>query len=145
VSHLRAFALDFHRAAGYAMPTDRALHQLAVEFAQKHLAEIPDYSSFTRVWVAAEVGADEKPIAIEGALGFTMRPDFTMARFLNKQALVTLYHRANAHLADNGCRGSEGLVYVSSTEDPEQRCPQQAESLAALGAVPAERFLIKIR
>lgn len=142
---LRAIALDFNRAGGYAMPADRALHQLAIEFAKKNLAAIPDYSSFARVWVAAEVSADEKPIAIEGALGFTMRPDFTLARFKNKQALVTLYHRANSYLADNGCRDSEGLVYVSSTEAPEQRCPQQQESLAALGAVPGDRYLIKIR
>ena len=145
MSQLRAIALDFNRAAGYAMPCDRALHQMAVEFAQKDLAAIPDYSGYTRVWVAAEVGEDEKPIAIEGALGFTMRPDFTLCRFKNKQALVTLYRRANAYLADNGCRGSEALVYVSSTEAPEQKCPQQKESLAALGALPADRYLVKIR
>ena len=118
------------------MPVDRGLHQLAIEFAKKHLAALPDYSSYTRVWVAAEIGADDKPVSIEGALGFTMRPDFTLARFKNKESLVTLYRRANAYLADNGCRGSEGLVYVSSTEAPEQRCPQQAESLAALAQFP---------
>jgi hypothetical protein len=127
------------------MARDRELHRLAVKFAESDLSAIPDYSSFARVWAAVEFDGDEKAIAIHGALGFTMRPDFTLARFKNKQALVTLYNRANAYLADNGCRGSEGLVYISSTEASEQKCPQQAESLAALAARPADRFLIKIR
>jgi hypothetical protein len=142
---LRAVSLDFNRAPGYALPMDRELHRLAVKFAETDLSSLPDYSSYTRVWAAVEFGADEKPIAIHGALGFTMRPDFTLARFKNKQALVTLFNRANAYLSDNGCRGSEGLVYISSTEAPEQKCPQQAASLAALDAKPADRWLIKIR
>jgi hypothetical protein len=142
---LRAIPLDFDRAAGYAMPKDRDLHRLAVKFAETSLAALPDYSSFARVWVAAEFGADDKPSEIHGALGFCWRPDFTLARFKNRQALLHLYNRANAFLADNGCRGSEGMVYISSTEGPEQKCPQQKESLEALGAKPADRWLIKIR
>jgi hypothetical protein len=142
---LRAVALDFHRAPGYALPVDRELHRLAVKFAETDLSAIPDYSSFSRVWAAVEFGVDDKPIQIHGALGFSFRPDFTLARFKNKHALVTLYSRANAYLADNGCRGSEGLVFIDSKEGPEQKCPQQAESLAALGAKPADRWLIKIR
>jgi hypothetical protein len=142
---LRAIALDFDRVAGYSMPKDRELHRLAVKFAETDLSAIPDYSSYTRVWVAAEFGADEKATAIHGALGFSMRPDFILCRFKNKQALVTLYNRANAYLADNGCRGSEGLIYIDSKEGPEQKCPQQTESLAALGAKPADRWLVKIR
>jgi hypothetical protein len=142
---LRAVSLDFDRAAGYSMPRDRELHRLAVKFAETDLSAIPDYSSYTRVWAAVEFGADEKPVSIQGALGFTMRPDFTLCRFKNKHALVTLYNRANAYLADNGCRGSEGLIYISSTEAEEQKCPQQKESLAALGAKPADRWLVKIR
>lgn len=141
---LRAVPLDFHREAGYAMPVDRELHQLASKFAEKHLAEMPNFSGLTRVWLACEFEG-EKVKEIHGALGFTMRPDFTLARFLDRQALVTLYHRANGFLSDNGARGSEGLVYISSEEGPEQRCPQQLESLAALGAKPADRWLIKIR
>ena len=141
---LRAIPLDFNRAAGYSMPCDRELHNLAVKFAETDLAEIPDYSGFAKVWLAVEVDG-EKSVGIQGALGFSMRPDFTLARFKTKQAMVTLFNRANAHLADNGCRGSEGLVYVSSTEGPEQRCPQWEESLAAIGAKPADRYLVKIR
>jgi hypothetical protein len=142
---LRAIALDFNRAGGYAMPQDRELHRMAIEFAKKDMAEIPDYSSFAKVWVVTECGPDDKPVEIHGALGFTMRPDFTLVRFKSKQALITGYSRANAYLADNGCRGSESLVFVDSKEGPEQRCPQWEESLAALNAKAADRWLIKIR
>ena len=77
---LRAISLDFNRAPGYAMPCDRQLHQLAVEFAKKELAAIPDYSSFARVWVAAEIGAEDKPVSIEGALTPITSPKAMRAR-----------------------------------------------------------------
>jgi hypothetical protein len=142
---LRAIALDFHRQMGYVLPVDPDLHKLAIKFAEKELAQIPNYSEFARVWLACEMDGNDKPVSVHGALGYCMRPDFTMARFLNRNALVSLYRRANDFLADNGCRGAEGLVYVNPDEAPEQKCPEQQESLKALGAIPANRWLIKIR
>lgn len=142
---LKAIPLDFARQGGYAMPSDANLHRLAVKFAEKELAEIPNYSEFARVWLACEVDDQDQATAVHGALGFCMRPDFTLARFLNRNAFVVLYNRANAYLADNGCRLSEGLVYVNPNEAPEQRCPDAEQSLQAVGARPADRWLIKIR
>jgi hypothetical protein len=142
---LRAIPLDFHRQGGYAMPVDRDLHKLAMGFAERELAEVPNFSEFQRVWLACEVDADDRATSVHGALGFTTRPDFTMARFLNRNALVVLYNRASAFLSDNGCRLSEGLVYVNPDEKPEQKCPEAELSLQALGARPANRWLIKIR
>lgn len=144
MSVLRVISLDFDRSAGYAMPKDRELHRLAVQFAEKQLAAMPNYAEYNKIWVAAEM-EEEKPVGIRGALGFTMRPDFTLARFLDPKATVALYQRANAFLADNGARGSEALVFVSSSEGPEQRCPQYKETLEALKARPADRYLITIK
>jgi hypothetical protein len=141
---IRAIALDFLREGGYSLPKDRDLHKLAVQFAEKQLVSIPNFAEYTKVWVAAEMDG-ETPTEIRGALGFTMRPDFTLARFLDRAAVVALYNRANAFLADNGARGSEVLVFVSSEEGPEQRCPQYKETLEALKAKPADRYLITIR
>jgi hypothetical protein len=141
---VRAIPLDFHRAPGYAMPTDRELHRQAVQWAEKNLSSEPNFSEYQKIWLACEM-EDEKVKEIHGALGFTMRPDLTLARFLNRQAFASLYHRASAFFADNGARGNDVLLYVSSTEAPEQKCPQQLESLAAVGARPADRWLIKIR
>lgn len=131
------------------MPKDRELHQKAIEFAQKHLAEMPNFADYARVWVSADVATDEKgkekPVLVHGALGFVMRPDVTLCRFLDRKALVGLYLRTNSYLADNGARGYEALVYVNPDEKPEQKCAQQEESLAALAAKPANRWAITIR
>ncbi len=141
----RVLPLDFDRAAGYAMPKDRALHQLAIEFAQKELAEMPNYADYARVWLSVDVDAHEKPLAVHGAIGFVMRPDVVLCRSLDRKAMVGLYLRMNSYLADNGARGFEGLVYINPDEKPEQKCPQQKESLEALGAKPACRWAITVR
>jgi len=141
---IHTLALDFNRESGLALPKDPSLHKLAVEFAQRELAEIPNYSEYAKVWVAACMDGDT-PKEIRGALGFTMRPDFTMARFLDRAAVVALYNRANSFLADNGARGSEALVYVNSAEGKEQRCPEYLQTLSALQAKAADRWLIKIK
>ena len=140
----RVIALDFDRAPGFAMPKDKDLHRLAVQFAEKELAYSPNYSEYAKVWVSAEMDG-ETPVGIRGALGFSWRPDFTLARFLDSAATIGLYRRANSFLADNGARGSEALVFVSSKEGPEQRCPNYKETLEALKATPADRYLISIK
>ena len=143
---IRTFALDFDRSKGYAVPTEkcRELHKLAVQFAEKELAVIPNFSEFAKVWVAACVDGG-KVKEVRGALGFTLRPDFALARFLGRPEVISLYGRANNYLADNGALGQEALVYVSSTEGPEQRCPEYLETLKALNAKPADRWLIEVK
>jgi len=141
---IHTLALDFNREGGLALPKDPSLHKLAVEFAQRELAEIPNYSEYAKVWVAACMDGDV-PKEIRGVLGFTMRPDVTMARFLDRAAVIALYNRANSFFADNGARGSEVLVFVDSSEGKEQKCPQYLETLSALKAKPADRWLVKIK
>lgn len=143
---IRTFALDFDRSNGYAIPTKdcREIHKLAVAFAEKELAVMPNFSEYAKVWVAASMEGDVIK-EVRGALGFTMRPDFTLARFLGRAEVVALYGRANNYLADNGARGREALVYVSSTEGPEQRCPEYLETLKALRAKPGDRWLVEVK
>lgn len=141
----RVFPLEFNRTAGYAMPRDSHLHHLAVEFAQKHLAERPNFAEYERVWLSVDVDGNEKPVLIYGALAFVMRPDIVLCRFLDSKAMAGLYARANSYFSDNGARGFEALVYINPDEAPEQKCPQQKESLQALKAKPANRWAITIR
>jgi hypothetical protein len=141
----RVLPLDFDRTAGYVMPKDPVLHHKAIEFAQKELAEIPNFADYARVWLSVDVDDKEKPVSVHGALGFVMRPDIVLCRSLDRKAMVGLYLRANAYLADNGARGYEALVYINPDEAPEQKCPQQKESLAALNMKPANRWAITVR
>jgi hypothetical protein len=141
----RVIPLIFNRAGGYAMPQDPHLHQLAVEFAHKHLAERPNFADFERVWLSADVDADGKPALVHGALAFIMRPDIVLARSLDQKAFVGLYQRAQSYFSDTGARGFEVFVYINPDEAPEQKCPQQAESLQAIQAKPANRWAVTVR
>lgn len=142
---IRAISLDFLRAAGYAHPADPELHRLAVQFAKDNLAEMPDFSNYNKVWVAAEVDQNERPVAVHGALGFTMRPDLTLARMLNPKAFAVLFKRAESFFSDNGGRGSEVLLRLNLEDSPETLCPHAADSLKAAKATPAHRWAIVVR
>lgn len=141
----RVLPLIFNRAGGYAMARDPELHRLAVDFAQKNLAAMPNYSEYERVWLSVDVDAREKPLVVHGALGYIMRPDITLCRFLDPKAVVGLYNRANSHFSDQGAVGNEVFVYINPDEAPEQKCPQQEETLKALLAKPAHRWAVTIR
>lgn len=136
---LHALPLDFDRAMGYALPKDRELHRRAIEFAEKEVAEKVNYSDFAKVWVAED--GDQ----IVGTLGMTMRPDFTLCRFLNPEAIKLLHQRGNDFLADQGLRGGEALIYMNSKERPEQKCPEGLRTVLELGARPADRWIIRVR
>jgi hypothetical protein len=141
----RVLPLDFNSAGGYFMPKDPHLHRLAVQFAEKELAEMPNFSEYARVWVSAEVDENEVPVSIHGAIGFVMRPDVVLCRALDRKAMVGLYLRTNSYLADNGARGYDTLVYINPDEAPEQKCAHQKETLEALKMKPANRWLITVR
>jgi hypothetical protein len=141
---MRAIPLDFDRAAGYAMPKDRALHKLAVQFAEKECVSIPNFSEFHKVWAICEM-EDESILSVQGLLGFCFRPDFSLNRFLSPDAIVVGYERANAFLGDQGARGQEVTVYMSSTEAPEQKCPNGLKTILSLGARPADRWVLRVK
>lgn len=140
---IRAVPLEFYSQGGLSLPKNAKLHQAAVKFAEKELAEMPDFSGFNKVWLVGEFGEDE-PV-IQGALGFTMRPDFVLNRFLNPEAILVGYERANDFLADNGCMGQEVLIHMAANETPEQRCPQGLKTVLDIGARPADRWRILVK
>lgn len=141
---LRAIPLDFIRQGNYAYPVDRELHRMAVEFGEKELAKPVNLSEYAKVWLACEMDGD-KVTRIVGMMGYAMRPDVTLARFKEPEAIVLLHDRAQFYFADQGCRGSEVLVYLNNNESPEQRCPQGLKTMLELGAVAADRWVVKVR
>lgn len=143
---LRTVPLDFNRAPGYAVPKDPALHKMLVEFSEKNLVQQPNFADdFLKVWVVAEFDENEKPLSVQGVGGYVMRPDVTLFRSLNERAMLTLYKRINGFLADAGCLGMEGLVYVNPNEQEKQRCPDVAGTLKVIKAVPANRWSVIVR
>lgn len=141
---LRAIPLEFISQGGYTIPKDPELHRLAVLFVDQNFVDKPNLTDYAKVWLAVSVDEKEQPLAVRGMLGFQMRPDI-FVRFLDPQSLSKLYHRANDFFSDNGLRGNEVLVYVNPDERPEQKCPDVAGSLAAVGAQPANRYAIRVK
>jgi hypothetical protein len=142
---IRVFALDFRIQDGMAVPADPNLHRLAVEFAEHELAAPVNFTDFKKLWVACQVDDNEQPVHVEGLLGMVLRADFPMARFVSPGAAKKLIDRANDYLHDQGARGAEVFLFISSKEDDSQRCPQYQDWLRYVGAKPADRFAVTVR
>jgi len=120
------------------------LHDLAVDFCQRELTEDVNLSQYSKVFIAAETEND-RPVSVEGVTGYVMRPDISLFRAISARATAKLHHRWHTFFADSGILGQEVLLYLSSKETPEQRCASWEEQLKAAQAIPADRFLIKVR
>lgn len=127
-------------------PKDQALHDLAVDYCKRELAEEINVARLQKCWVAVEMDG-EKYKAIHGICGYVLKIDIPVFRVSGGHAVAAtklLVDRMRAFFQDNGARGSEAFIHISSKETPEQRCHRWDESLRAVGAVPADRFSVKI-
>lgn len=125
-------------------PVDRKLHDAAVDYCNRELkngSEI-NLSKFAKVWIAKE--GEE----IVGIAAFVWRLDVPMFRVTGSKAdraTNMLAERIRSYFQDAfGARGAEAFIHLSSKETPEQRCEKWDESLAKVGAVPADRFSVEI-
>lgn len=140
--------IDFLGQGALLEPADAKLHDMAVEYAARELQNGRDLNlaKFSKVWVAVAMEG-EAYTEILGLSGFVSRLDIPVFRVSGVHAVRTtkmLIDRIRAYFADNGARGQEALIHISSQERPEQRCERWQESLAAVGAVPADRFSVKV-
>ena len=151
---IKVFPIDFLGKDALLQPKDAQLHDMALEFCRKELVQDENFNlaRFNKAWVAAEVGDDGKPTEILGITGYVYRIDIPVFRALNAAATAKLHQRLHTFFADNGCLGTidgsveptEVFIHLSSKETPEQRCANWSEELMAAGAVPADRFIVKV-
>lgn len=135
--------LDFLGQGALLEPADQKLHDLAVEYCARELEGGADLNlaRFNKVWIALEDGE------VVGITGFVWRIDLPIFRVSGERAARAtklLTDRVRAYFQDQGCRGQELFLHISSKETPEQRCAKWEESLAAAPAVPADRYSVKI-
>lgn len=131
--------LDFLQHEGFFQPKDAKLHDLAVEFAAKQITEPVNFTKFNKVWVAVEGGK------CVGIAGYVLRADVPMFRTVTQNATILMAHRLNDFFSDQGMRGQEVLLHISSKETPEQRCANWQAELDAAGAVPADRYTVTVK
>lgn len=145
---IQVFPIELMGQAPLFEPKDRKLHDLAVEYCARELSEPVNFSQLWRVWVSAVVDAEGKPIEVTGITGAVYRPDITLFRVSGKNAKRStkmLEERLHAFLADQGLRGAEVFIHISSKETPEQRCPNWEDSLLSAKANPADRYSVIVR
>lgn len=145
---IEVIPLDFLGQGALLEPADRELHDMAVEYCARELegGDKLNLSKFAKVWLAVEM-ADGKYKEVVGITGYVMRIDLPVFRVSGPNAVRAtkmLADRLHAFFQDQGARGHELFIHISSKERPEQRCERWEESLAAEGATPADRLAIKI-
>lgn len=140
----QVFSLDFRREGGIAYPANPKLHKLVIEWAGVNLAKMPNLSDYLKVWAACMTDDAGEPVNVEGLLWGQQIIDFPGFRYLTPWAAKALIDRARDYLDDAGLRGFDVLVHISTTEEPGQKCPEWADWTKYAGAVPADRFKIKV-
>lgn len=140
--------IDFLGQGALLEPADQKLHDLAVEYCRRELqdGDTLNLAKFTKCWVVVEVENGEYG-SVVGISGFVWRLDIPVFRVSGENAVRAtqkLTSRLRNYFQDIGARGQEAFLHISSKEKPEQRCQKWDESLTAVGAVPADRFSVKI-
>lgn len=135
--------LDFDRLdADSVKPRDPELWAAAEAFMQRELDKPFDITRAAKVWAAHS----EEEVC--GITAFQMVPDITHFRVAGPNAVRAtkmMTDRLQAYFADQGLRNGYVFLHISSKERPEQRCTKWEDSLRAAGAIPADRFLVKVR
>lgn len=142
---IKVFPLDFLGQGALLQPKNEKLHDMAIEYCNRELAAEVDLSKFAKVFVAAEVDESGAPVKVTGITGYGMRPDISLFRATSDAATVKLHHRWHTFFADNGCLDEEVLIHLSGKDTPEQRCSKWDKELEAAKAIPADRYLVKVR
>lgn len=140
------FKTDFDRSGAVAMWKDPVLGRMVEQFSEQHFVDKPNFAhGYQKCWAAVEMDENERPLSIQGVIGYQNTPDITLCRTLSPQAMKRLTERISSFFSDNGARGFPVLIYINPEEDARQKCPKVEESLAWWKAVPANRFAVTVR
>ena len=145
--------IDFMGQAPLYEPKDRKLHDAAVQYCKENLADQLDFVRLNKVWVAIEEPAfDDKGMFVSGTIsgitGYVLKPDIPLFRVTGanaSRATKMLTDRLHDHFGDQGLRGSEVFVHVSSKESPDQKCAAWQDGLKATDAKLADRYSVIVR
>lgn len=132
--------MDFMGQGALLEPADVKLHDAAVEYARRELAngDKLDFSKFSKVWVGMKDGE------VFGLSGYVLKPDVPLLRATDADVLRAMCHRINDYFSDQGARGKEAFIYIGD-EKPEARCPEWRKVLSEFGAKSAQRFIVEVR
>lgn len=148
MTKIAVLPIDFIGQGALLEPVDAKLHDMAVDYCARELENGRELnlSKFNKCWVVVEMNGDNYA-QIHGISGWVNRIDIPVFRVTGEnvdRSTLMLTDRMRAFFQDNGARGAEVFLHISSKERPEQRCQKWEQSLALVGAVPADRFSVKV-
>lgn len=138
--------IDFMGQGAMLQPVDVKLHDLAVEFCAKELAEHINFTRLTKVWAAVEMEDGEYKQVI-GITGYVLKIDVPVFRAAGPdsvKASALMIDRLRSYFTDNGSRGAEVFIHISSKETPVQKCDKWRNLLTYIQAEPADRWAAKV-
>jgi hypothetical protein len=139
-----ALPLDF-KSFDPLEPCDPRLFELADSFCRAELSEYPEFKSYRKIWVTVVIDNDGEMLRVSGFQALMTVVDLPISRYTDSKSAKLLSERVDSYCADNGLRGAPVFVYLSSKEKPEQRCRDWVKWLKFWNAVPADRFLVRVR
>jgi hypothetical protein len=139
------FPIHFRDSVNGPVPADEKLHAMTMEFCERELSDKVNLLDYKKVWVSAQVDADDKPVKITGIQCLDQVIDLPVSRYTDSKAAHLLSGRVDSYLADQGFRGASVFVYISDSEKPEQRCRNWASWLSFWKAKPAQRWMVRVR
>jgi hypothetical protein len=138
--------IDFLGQTPMFQPADAVLHDLAIEFCQKQLAEPVNLTKFQKVWAAVEMD-NGNPMQVIGVAGWINKIDIPLFRASGSdsvKASTLLIDRMRSYFQDQGCRGAEAFIHISTKETPEQKCDEWQRLLEYVKAEPGDRWSVTI-
>ena len=127
-------------------PFDQAspeLRDAAHDFCQRELT-LPegethwDLSAYFKAWVETEEGI------VTGVAALIRRIDICVYRCTTARGTAKMHQRLQNYLADQGLLGQDVFIQFSNS-DPDKMCANWQGEMEAAGAVPANRYLVKVR
>lgn len=127
-------------------PLNPELHQAAVEFCARELADKIDLKAYRNVWAVCREDKDGKLVEITGIGCGMFRYEIAVLRFLDSKSGHALTTRFNEMLCDGGVpKDTEILVFADANEAAERRCKAADEWISSWKAEPSRRLMVRVR
>ena len=97
-----------------------------------------DLGKFAKAWIEVE---EEK---VTGVAAILNRIDIALYRCTTARGNAKMNQRLHAYLADQGLLGQDVFIQFSMG-NPDQMCANWQEEMNNAGAVPANRYIIRVK
>lgn len=122
---------------------DSALQDAAHEFCKRELT-LPEGETEWNLGNRLKAWIDVEDGKVTGVASLINRIDIVDYRCTTARGNAKMNQRLHSYLADQGLLGQDVFIQFSSG-DPSKMCANWDEEMNAAGAVPANRYMVKVK